>query len=241
VTRSRPLTCRPVAAVRLMQAAYALPAANMLFPSSYCPVEEVAAAFHRAVYLFCCRRRDCVHGDGGGVRCFRAQLPRRNALYPYESGEAGAVASPAPLRALCGCLGMNTCSGCRAVHYCSRTHQREHWKSHKLVCGAAHNSEARPQGTPRRRRAHLSTIRPVPCSLVPYALRACVPTSLSTPGTVSTLSAFRCITALVGWGTGGQLTDWWRLVWTSEQGGAAVPVREIRRHRPAERLPDRVD
>jgi hypothetical protein len=29
------------------------------------------------------------------------------------------------------------------VHYCSRTHQREHWKSHKLVCGAAHNSEAR--------------------------------------------------------------------------------------------------
>jgi pre-rRNA-processing protein TSR4 len=68
----------------------------------YCPVEEVAAAFHRALYLFCCRRRDCVHGDGGGVRCFRAQLPRRNALYPYESGEAGAVASPAPQCALCG-------------------------------------------------------------------------------------------------------------------------------------------
>lgn len=26
------------------------------------------------------------------------------------------------------------CSGCQAVHYCSREHQKQHWKQHKHQC-----------------------------------------------------------------------------------------------------------
>lgn len=29
------------------------------------------------------------------------------------------------------------CSGCQLVHYCSKDHQKEHWKEHKHQCSPA--------------------------------------------------------------------------------------------------------
>lgn len=34
----------------------------------------------------------------------------------------------------CSCRGGLTCSQCKRVNYCSKAHQKEHWKLHKLVC-----------------------------------------------------------------------------------------------------------
>jgi len=38
--------------------------------------------------------------------------------------------------AVCGTDGGNTCSGCHLVHYCSKEHQKAHWKEHKPNCKA---------------------------------------------------------------------------------------------------------
>lgn len=37
----------------------------------------------------------------------------------------------------CSQPGTKTCSRCKKVSYCSKEHQREHWKVHKKVCGKA--------------------------------------------------------------------------------------------------------
>ena len=61
-----------------------------------------------------------------------------------EQGEALCV--------LCGQPGANkTCSRCKAVNYCSRACQVDHWKTHKLECQKPGSSKARgglaPNGT----------------------------------------------------------------------------------------------
>ena len=47
-----------------------------------------------------------------------------------------------PMCAFCGRLKVSVsaknllkCTGCRKVYYCSREHQKSHWKAHKYVCG----------------------------------------------------------------------------------------------------------
>ncbi|XP_026322771.1 SET domain-containing protein SmydA-8 [Hyposmocoma kahamanoa] len=39
--------------------------------------------------------------------------------------------------AICLAPAEQKCSGCQAVHYCSREHQKEHWKQHKFQCTPA--------------------------------------------------------------------------------------------------------
>jgi len=39
---------------------------------------------------------------------------------------------------LCGQPGTKVCAGCSKVGYCSKEHQRDHWKEHKLVCAQKH-------------------------------------------------------------------------------------------------------
>ena len=36
--------------------------------------------------------------------------------------------------AVCDKEGRHSCSGCRAVRYCSQDHQKTHWKVHQLDC-----------------------------------------------------------------------------------------------------------
>lgn len=66
------------------------------------------------------------------------QLPEHNDFY-CENPENGAQLkessfSTPSLCALCGCKAGNVCSGCKKVSYCSRSHQKLHWKYHKKAC-----------------------------------------------------------------------------------------------------------
>jgi pre-rRNA-processing protein TSR4 len=107
----------------------------------YCPLDEIEGAFHRSLYLFMCGKSPCV--SKGSVRCLRAQLPRRNSFYPYDPSVADA-ATDSPhsddstllpgLCEVCGCRGAFSCSACKAVRYCCKAHQKQHYKLHKPLC-----------------------------------------------------------------------------------------------------------
>lgn len=107
----------------------------------YCPLDEVNHAFHRSMYVFVCRKKSCV--ENGSVKCLRCQLPKLNQFYPFNPDEStetpksvGYVESmPPKLCAVCGQRGPQSCSRCKSINYCSREHQRSHWKYHKLHCG----------------------------------------------------------------------------------------------------------
>ena len=105
----------------------------------YCPLETPPNAFHRALYLFCCKRASCV--SSGSVKCLRSQLNIDNPFYPKDpkspSAESHLDAQKASICDLCGCRAPNRCSSCQTASYCSRSHQKQHWKTHKLVCGKA--------------------------------------------------------------------------------------------------------
>ena len=48
----------------------------------YCPLDEVIDAFHRSLYIFCCRQKSCVeHKEHPSIKCVRMQLPRKNTFY----------------------------------------------------------------------------------------------------------------------------------------------------------------
>ncbi|KAM5284863.1 programmed cell death protein 2 isoform 3-T3 [Hipposideros larvatus] len=108
----------------------------------YAPLPGRADAFHRALFLFCCRAPACC----AGLRVFRNQLPRKNDFYSYEppseapppeTGESPCLQlhSGAHLCRVCGCLGPKTCSRCHKAHYCSKEHQTLDWRlGHKQAC-----------------------------------------------------------------------------------------------------------
>uniref|UniRef100_F7I6Z0 Programmed cell death protein 2 n=1 Tax=Callithrix jacchus TaxID=9483 RepID=F7I6Z0_CALJA len=107
----------------------------------YAPLPGRADAFHRGIFLFCCREPPCC----AGLRVFRNQLPRKNDFYSYEppsenpSPETESVClqlkSGAHLCRVCGCLGPKTCSRCHKVYYCSKEHQTLDWRlGHKQAC-----------------------------------------------------------------------------------------------------------
>lgn len=50
----------------------------------YAPVDDLPRAFHRVLYVFCCRQNVCLRkekGGAGAIRVLRAQLPEKNELY----------------------------------------------------------------------------------------------------------------------------------------------------------------
>ncbi|KAM5166276.1 programmed cell death protein 2 isoform 1-T1 [Callospermophilus lateralis] len=111
----------------------------------YAPLPGRADAFHRCLFLFCCREPPCC----AGLRVFRNQLPRKNEFYSYEppsenpSPETESVClqlkSGAHLCRVCGCLGPKTCSRCHQAHYCSKEHQTLDWRlGHRQACTQDH-------------------------------------------------------------------------------------------------------
>lgn len=102
----------------------------------YCPLDDPSDAFHRSLYVFCCRTLGCE--NTGHAKCFRSQLPRDNRFYRSTSGEflveVDAEGSPS-LCALCGQRASLTCSACHVAQYCCKEHQKDHWKAgHKQDC-----------------------------------------------------------------------------------------------------------
>ncbi|CAN0243764.1 unnamed protein product, partial [Phaeothamnion confervicola] len=110
----------------------------------YCPIDEITTAFHRALYVFCCRKAACV--EVRGVRVLRCQLPRDNPFYSFEpdddndggtgkGGGGSGSAWGAKLCAVCGCRGDARCTRCSDAHYCGREHQVAHWRGgHRAAC-----------------------------------------------------------------------------------------------------------
>uniref|UniRef100_A0A2K5V3K0 Programmed cell death protein 2 n=1 Tax=Macaca fascicularis TaxID=9541 RepID=A0A2K5V3K0_MACFA len=108
----------------------------------YAPLPGRADAFHRGIFLFCCREPPCC----AGLRVFRNQLPRKNEFYSYEppsenpppeTGESVCLQlkSGAHLCRVCGCLGPKTCSRCHRAYYCGKEHQTLDWRlGHKQTC-----------------------------------------------------------------------------------------------------------
>ncbi|XP_052501643.1 programmed cell death protein 2 isoform X1 [Budorcas taxicolor] len=113
----------------------------------YAPLPGRADAFHRCLFLFCCRTPPCCCG----LRVFRNQLPRRNDFYSYEPpsedppSETGEsvhlqLKSGAHLCRVCGCSGPKRCSRCHKAHYCSKEHQSLDWRlGHKQACAQTDN------------------------------------------------------------------------------------------------------
>uniref|UniRef100_A0A182PHH1 MYND-type domain-containing protein n=1 Tax=Anopheles epiroticus TaxID=199890 RepID=A0A182PHH1_9DIPT len=108
----------------------------------YAPVEDNDYSFHRTLYVFVCLTASCNQSpepEARTIKVLRSQLPRQNEFYDYdppdETTESPAVKSPVPLCVVCGCRGPKLCSRCKAVNYCSASHQRLDWKVvHKSVC-----------------------------------------------------------------------------------------------------------
>jgi pre-rRNA-processing protein TSR4 len=99
----------------------------------YCPLDEIPDAFHRSLYVFCCRNAVC--SQIGSAKILRCQLPQLNNIYSAESGVEGQIQADTSLCALCGQRATFTCSACHVAQYCSKTHQKDHWSNgHKEDC-----------------------------------------------------------------------------------------------------------
>ncbi|XP_044865075.1 programmed cell death protein 2 [Mauremys mutica] len=113
----------------------------------YAPLPGRPDAFHRGLFVFCCRGPACYRpGAQGPLRVFRNQLPRKNDTYSYDPPPEAPPPEGHPpvslqlqcgaqLCRVCGCLGPKACSKCHRAHYCSKDHQTVDWKlGHKLSC-----------------------------------------------------------------------------------------------------------
>ncbi|KAI9309178.1 programmed cell death protein 2 [Cunninghamella echinulata] len=124
----------------------------VLLVQLYTPEDFPPEAFHRTVYVFCCKNGTCVKQDW--KKCFkvyRSQLPRENSYYPpppenEEDDEEEIEFIPKKYKSptlcvICGIEGTKACGQCKSVHYCSREHQMVDWNMclHKQFCKKINN------------------------------------------------------------------------------------------------------
>lgn len=102
----------------------------------YCPLDDVPGAFHRMLYMFCCKRAGCM--NKGSVKALRCQLSRKNKFFSENAvdGSTIDISNNKSVCAVCGFNGPLTCSACKQESYCSKSHQKLAWKAqHKASCG----------------------------------------------------------------------------------------------------------
>ncbi|KAG0344652.1 Programmed cell death protein 2 [Podila humilis] len=116
----------------------------------YSPEDHPAEAFHRVIYVFCCKAGACHKTTPKG--CFkvvRSQMGQYNPYYTPVADDhqdaheenSGFVpfedSNHAKTCFVCGMYGPKTCSKCHKVSYCSPEHQAIHWTKglHKTLCG----------------------------------------------------------------------------------------------------------
>ncbi|GAB5593480.1 hypothetical protein Unana1_08380 [Umbelopsis nana] len=120
----------------------------VLLVQLYTPEDHPSEAYHRTVYVFCCKDGACHKKNWR--KCFkvyRSQLARVNSYYSpssesdSEDDEDEEQWQPrkfdAPhLCAICGVQGTKTCGKCHNEYYCSREHQLVDWTlaGHKQAC-----------------------------------------------------------------------------------------------------------
>ncbi|KAG0023606.1 Programmed cell death protein 2 [Podila clonocystis] len=116
----------------------------------YSPEDHPAEAFHRVIYVFCCKNGAChKKSPKGCFKVVRSQLGQYNPYYTpvaedhEDAAEENAGFTPledsknAKTCFVCGMHGPKTCSKCHKVSYCSPEHQAIHWTKglHKSLCG----------------------------------------------------------------------------------------------------------
>ncbi|KAG0226877.1 Programmed cell death protein 2 [Actinomortierella wolfii] len=119
----------------------------------YSPEDHPAEAFHRMIYVFCCKTGTCHKlAPNDSFKVFRSQLGRFNPYYSPTANDddpesAGIEVDPnwkpldknkhAKTCFVCGMHAPKKCSKCRKFHYCSEEHQLLHWTKglHKSLCG----------------------------------------------------------------------------------------------------------
>eukprot|EP00727_Mastigamoeba_balamuthi_P000007 m51a1_g10002 putative programmed cell death protein 2 (371) ;mRNA; f:78349-79754 len=106
---------------------------------TYAPLDSLSHAFHRTLFIFCCR--SC-----SSAKVFRGQLPDSNPYYELEDARvdhAGVKegAERSPLCVVCGCWGPKQCARCH-TRYCSGLHQKLDWAAgHSKECAALASGE----------------------------------------------------------------------------------------------------
>ncbi len=114
----------------------------------YAPRDDIAACFHRTIYIFCCCNSDCFKGNSNSpFKVFRCQLARENEFFADEPFSEDTTESEVSfhmnllrekwggLCEVCGCPATNKCSACKTVFYCCKDHQTVAWKEgHKREC-----------------------------------------------------------------------------------------------------------
>ncbi|KAI8348812.1 programmed cell death protein 2 [Choanephora cucurbitarum] len=121
----------------------------------YTPEDQPADAFHRVVYVFCCKKGSCVKQDWTqSFKVFRSQLPRENPYFapPSEDTDEEEESTqgfiPKSFKApsecvICGLGGSKLCGKCGEAAYCSREHQMSDWNMcrHKEFCNKSMSEE----------------------------------------------------------------------------------------------------
>lgn len=119
----------------------------------YAPLTSNDSSFHRMLYVFCCRRGQCLKESRKSFVVLRAQLAEENPF--FEAGETDyadmeevpeededsttyqyRLQHSAPLCDACGQFGNKKCGNCKIARYCSPVHQQLHWKrgGHSQQC-----------------------------------------------------------------------------------------------------------
>ncbi|KAF9926898.1 Programmed cell death protein 2 [Linnemannia zychae] len=116
----------------------------------YSPEDHPAEAFHRVIYVFCCKNGAChKKSPQGCFKVVRSQLGQYNPYYtPVSKDDEDAAEENegwepmdsknyAKTCFVCGMHGPKICSRCQKVSYCSPEHQAIHWSKglHKQLCG----------------------------------------------------------------------------------------------------------
>ncbi|RHZ81921.1 hypothetical protein Glove_116g54 [Diversispora epigaea] len=119
----------------------------------YTPEDRPLEAFHRTIYVFCCKKGSCHKISWQkSLKVFRSQLPKDNPYWPSPSdkttnnepknNEFSNKFVAAKTCTVCGLHGSKRCGKCKKTYYCSKEHQTIHWKTgkHKEYCDNDNNN-----------------------------------------------------------------------------------------------------
>jgi hypothetical protein len=165
----------------------------------YCPLDDHTPAFHRMLYLFCCRRGPCARKEGS-LLALRCQLPRANPFYvenvddlddeeggdgSSSSGRGGSSITPKrhALCAVCGQSGPLQCNACKQVSYCCKSHQKLDWMAgHKGSCKVLREGGSGGAAAPSSSSLSSSSRHSFACVFPQYDIEVCSAVDMAEEG-----------------------------------------------------------